>query len=262
LEQLLKCEPVDFTPLTTIRTVLAVYNGVTIQTTIVFHIAKENKYLEIEHLSLARMKANDYNSIAKLYDPLSRLIFFGAIQKSQLAFLGLIPDHSKVLFIGGGNGYTLHKLFSINPNLEVVYLELSAKMIDLSKNKLSQESLDKVLFIHGNESQIPDLEYDVVISFYFLDLFQRKRGLNIFMLLDQRLKPGGIWLIADFNVPKRFYQKCIEKLMFAFLKISTQIEARNIYDYKDYFNSDYIQLKEKSFYDKFIFSSVYTKRLE
>lgn len=204
------------------------------------------------------MKNNDYDLISSFYDFLSWIIFANRVQLSQLAFLNCIDPASSILFIGGGSGKALNEIFEIRPNAHVVYLEKSKQMLLKAQKKCIKSN--QVEFILGDENQIPNQEFDIVICFYFLDLFSFKKQQLIFNQLNQSLKKDGKWLVADFNPAKKWWQKWIEKTMFLFLKTTTRIESSKIPKIKTLFKERaFSQIKEKHFFKGYLFSSVYRK---
>jgi 2-polyprenyl-3-methyl-5-hydroxy-6-metoxy-1,4-benzoquinol methylase len=205
------------------------------------------------------LKSNRYNFIAPFYDNISALVFRNKIFESQISYLNEIPSNSTILFIGGGSGKTLKNLLELKPNCKVDYIESSEKMMKLAK--VATKSSSRVNFILGSGSLIPDKEYDVILTFFFLDLFQESRLKSIHNILDKKLKPKGIWLVSDFEVASKLWTKTLELIMFSFLKIITRIESQEILDIKKGFIlKNYHLSKFKNFYGNFIFSAVFSKQ--
>ncbi len=207
------------------------------------------------------MQKNSYNLIAKFYDAIHRIVFGNSLLDSQKIFIEWLPDYGNLLIIGGGSGKILKTIHSLKPQLHIYFVDASLEMIKLAK-KQSRIS-NQVTFIHGNENSIPKLKFDAIATFYFLDLFEPQKMNQIANRLFSYLKQDGLWLISDFNQPKNRLQKLIEKTMFYFFKITTNIESKNIGDYHHFFKVNGMMIiADKEFYDKFIFSRVYRKTLE
>ncbi|KAA3650570.1 MAG: methyltransferase [Bacteroidetes bacterium] len=203
---------------------------------------------------------NDYNAIAPIYTFLSKLVFFGCIQKSQEEFLSLLPVKGKVLFMGGGGGNTLKIITQKYPLLHIDYIDQSEKMISLSRKRLINEPNHHVNFIVGNENNIPDTNYDVIMTFFYLDLFSPKNLDLIHKTLNNTLSVNGLWLISDFNQAKKWWQKAIELMMFSFLKITTGIESNSISAIREsYFEPGFRKKGLTYFYGKYIFAAAYQK---
>src|SRR3569833_2127388 len=108
--------------------------------------------------------AANYNNSAWFYDKLSRLIYGGALIKAQVYLLDNIPAGSKILIAGGGTGWILEEIAKLYPSgLKINYVEVSAKMIALSRKRISGEN--NVDFINAPVEDVPlPTDYDVVIS--------------------------------------------------------------------------------------------------
>lgn len=200
---------------------------------------------------------NNYNSIASYYRFLVRIVFGQSIDEAQAVFINQLPNNGRLLFIGGGNGNVLKLIYRLKPQLEIDYIDQSENMINSAKKSYSN---DLVNFIVGNEQSIPNRKYDAIITFFFLDLFCTEKRGRIMKTLENLLKVKGIWLVADFKQPTTTYHKLIEKVMFLFLKITTKIESDSIENYSEAFEkTDLNKLTTETFYNNFIYSTVYQK---
>ncbi len=171
--------------------------------------------------------AKNYDLIAPIYDGLSKLIFGNKLKKIQCHFLNEIPEEGQVLILGGGTGWILEEIEKYKPKASIVYIDASAKMIAKAKKKKS--STLKVQFVMGTELSIPAKNYDVLITNFYLDLFPQPALSQTIDLLAQF--PIKTWIVSDF-VPMTQY-KYLEKLMFFFFKISTNIQNKKLYPYAD-----------------------------
>ena len=97
---------------------------------------------------------NNFDSVARIYDGLSNLIFGKAIRRAQTAYLSDIRPGANVLVLGGGTGWLLSELSKVNPTCKVWYIDASAKMIELSK-EATRNAAHETVFIHGTEDSIP-----------------------------------------------------------------------------------------------------------
>src|SRR5689334_10042004 len=109
---------------------------------------------------MSSRRANNFNAIAKFYDPLVKMIFGKSMFDAQTFYLKDIPLGAKVLILGGGTGWLLSELMKINPTCSIWYIESSSEMLSKSKH-LSHGSRQLIYFIEGTESSIPfDIQYD------------------------------------------------------------------------------------------------------
>lgn len=205
---------------------------------------------------------NNYNAIANIYDFLSRLMFQKSIVHAQVFLLKYVPNNSKVLIVGGGTGWVLEELSKIySAGIEITYVEKSGKMVGLSKQKNIQHN--SVEFINeGIEEFSTEKKFDVVFTAFLFDNFQPEKIEFVFIKLNQLLKPGGLWLYADFTndkISSKWWQKFLLKTMYLFFKITCNIETQKLIDMTQYFSADYNKAAEERFYSNFIKAVVYKK---
>lgn len=196
------------------------------------------------------MKSNNFDRIAFVYDRLARLLFGRSIIQSQLFFLHKIPDRSTVLILGGGSGWILEELLALRPSVEVCYIEASKRMISLAKERLQNDQ--RVQFICGTENDIPDRAFTIVITNFYLDLFNQQSLSSVLQRIKKSLAPSANWIVTDF-VDKKRWHRVMLKIMYIFFRITTKIEASKLPEW----NTAVAQLggvktASKSFYGDFI----------
>lgn len=208
------------------------------------------------------MKTNNYDLIAPYYDCLSRIIFFRAQTTAQKEQLSFIENHQKILIVGGGTGWILEEISQIHQNLEITFIEISAKMIALAKQKKRGEN--KVVFVNlPIENFIDEVSYDVIITAFLFDNFARNRAAMVFERLNHKLKEKGLWLFSDFSNHHKTsrWQFIFLKTMYSFFKKVAHVEAKELIDMNPYFiEKGYATVTEKYYYGSFIKAVVYGKQ--
>ncbi|MGZ3872508.1 MAG: class I SAM-dependent methyltransferase [Mucilaginibacter sp.] len=203
------------------------------------------------------MPAN-YNNSAWFYDPLARVVYGRALVDAQVYLLQFVPANANVLIVGGGTGWILEELAKIQPSgLQITYVEVAADMMARSKKR--QTGSNKVLFIHDAVENIkPGQKFDAVITPFLFDNFTRQTMQKVFNHIHLLLKPGGIWLNADFQLTGKWWQPLLLKSMFVFFKLLCKIEASRLPDIKAQFETDgYQPVEQKTFFGEFIVAEVY-----
>ncbi len=206
--------------------------------------------------------ANNYDAIANFYDTLSRIVFQKSIVHAQIFLLKHITANSRILIVGGGTGWVLEELSKIYAErIEITYVEKSEKMIALSKQKNLQRN--NVEFVNeGIEEFSTEKKFDVVFTAFLFDNFQPAKIEFVFAKLNQLLKPGGLWLYADFTKDKtssEWWQKILLKAMYLFFKVTCNIETQTLVDMTPYFSGSHNIVSAKRFYSNFIKAVVYRK---
>jgi ubiquinone/menaquinone biosynthesis C-methylase UbiE len=203
------------------------------------------------------VKLNGFDRIAFIYDFLAKLVFNNSIVNSQKYFLNKIQDYSKVLILGGGSGQLLVELLKLKPNCEVCYVEASERMIVLSKNKIKRTSM--VHFIHGTEEDISrSIEYDALITNFYLDLFTEYQLADIIVKLQSAMKPEAQWIVTDFVSNNKWWQETMLKVMYWFFRITCDIESQQLPEWDKAVEKIGVkEIESKTFYRSFIKTSLY-----
>lgn len=180
------------------------------------------------------MRQVNFNLIAPFYDFLARLVFGSDLKKAQTIFFNQIKANDKVLIVGGGTGWILEELNQLNKPITVVYVEPSAKMMVLSKTRTKVNNLS----IEYLQAPLLDIDitnhFDVICTFFFLDLFEKQTVLQSIDRIDELLKPNGKWLFADFVLTSQspVYHKITVKMMLHFFRYCSNIESKKLLDYQ------------------------------
>jgi len=174
-----------------------------------------------------------------------------------------MTSDSRVLIVGGGTGYVLDAIARLNlSGLNIDYVESSQGMLQLAE--MRSISNQDVRFINESwpSTKANDC-YDVIITQFFLDSFDGNEFHLMFSSLDVRLKEGGLWIVADFQLSKDLrvlWQLPMLRLMYLFFKITVGIQASRLEDIAEHFASTYKELIcNSNYYGTFIFSSTYRK---
>ncbi|GAB3227407.1 hypothetical protein GCM10027346_10730 [Hymenobacter seoulensis] len=173
-----------------------------------------------------------FDVVAAFYDPLARLVYGRALQQAQQAALdaGLPSGNPHILIIGGGTGWVLGEVLSRQPAATVLYLEASPQMLARSRQWLQQhlpQHAAQVEFRLGTETALSfDEQFDAVLTFFFLDLFEPVRLRSMATRLRAALTSQGTWLLADFAAPRTWWHRGLLGLMYGFFGLTTGISAR------------------------------------
>lgn len=200
-----------------------------------------------------------FDSIAPVYDTLSHVVYGKSIVSAQLHFLKYIPEGSNVLIVGGGTGWIIEALFSVNKTCSVVYMEASRKMLEKAKSRIGINDQSRVTFLLQSEMPSEGL-YDVIITNFFLDLFPSQRLEPIVQQLKDRVKHDGIWLVTDFVDDGKLWQRTLLKLMYLFFTRISKIEADTLPPWQALLAEGGMRVRESQyFYAGFIRTAIYQK---
>lgn len=166
-----------------------------------------------------------FNRLAPIYDSLARLIIGKGIHNSQLHFLNHLKGKSKLLILGGGTGWILPHIVEINPALSIDYIELSPEM--LLKAQQSLKDCQTVKFILGTEDNIPRIDYDCVLTNFYLDLFIDSKMMEVTNQIKSSFTPNACWIATDF-VSMRLWHKVVLWIMYRFFSIVTGLKTLSL----------------------------------
>ncbi|WP_187696457.1 methyltransferase domain-containing protein [Xanthovirga aplysinae] len=208
-----------------------------------------------------------FDAVSSFYDPLSRLVFGKALIRSQTCFLNLVPQYAHVLIIGGGTGWIIEELLSKKPSVFITYVEASVKMLEKSKERFSNSPFkDQITFILGTHLTIREEEkYQVVITNFFLDLFQQATLPSIMNPIYKALDKDGLWFFSDFSLRSKrtysFLHKILVRIMYLFFGAFCKIEGNQLPNFDKAFQD--FDLKEVAglyFYTDLVQAKVFIKK--
>ncbi len=204
---------------------------------------------------------NRFNWIARHYDLMTRLVFGRAISNSQICFLPSIPRAARILIIGGGSGEILTTLMTSDPLCKIWYVEASSEMLTLAAERIPAGEKNRLIFIHGTESALPEgIEFDVIITNFFLDLFPGQEEAAICHLLSRKLRSRGVWLVTDFVDGGKWWHGFLLWTMYRFFANTCSIKAAKLPDWESHVIAAGMVIKAcRSFYGGFIKSAFYQK---
>jgi len=196
----------------------------------------------------------NFDPLARYYDTIARLVYCGAIQKSQLTFLNQIEGRSNVLIVGGGTGWILNHIPS--ECASVTYVEPSGGMMKISCSRTVKFPV-KYIQKRIEDTTLPS-EFDVIITNFFLDQFDEEEGKKIARKLKDSLKENGTWIFTDFEDNGKWWQKLLIKFMYSFFVNTTGMRTFQLPPWKGIMNSiDMKNEKFKSYFGNFIVSVCY-----
>jgi ubiquinone/menaquinone biosynthesis C-methylase UbiE len=173
---------------------------------------------------------NNFDRIAPIYDKLASIVFGKAMRRAQTKFLNEIRHHSRVLILGGGTGWLLAELLSTRPDCQVIYIEASEKMIDMARKRIDKSH--NVSFIHGTEKEIPAASsFEVVITHFYLDLFEQRSCLEVCTLIRRYCHPGSLWIASDF-VNNVWWQSILLRSMYTFFGLTTRLHTKSLPEWR------------------------------
>lgn len=179
--------------------------------------------------------SNNYERIAKIYAPLTKIISFGGNDRTQNVFLPEIDYGNSVLVVGCGSVD-----FSIEvakKGAKVTCLDISASMIDVLQNKAKRHHVDNNMeFVCCNVMDFKQFGYyDCVAVNYFLNVFAPDTMEEVFSHVIKFIRPDGKLFLADEIKSEGTVTKAIQKTLRPIIYHAHRLAVNNalheIYDY-------------------------------
>ena len=214
-------------------------------------------------------RLNQFNFIAPLYDRVAQLVFGQAISIAQLRLIQHLPPYPVVCIVGGGSGQFLSALLQARPTAQVIYVESSSAMIQLSQAKLTINQAAQVRWVHATHEalvstdKLNNLELshvDVMCTFFFLDVLTPSEAKDWIVKISDQLPSHACWLFADFVPSSKLWQRLFVRLMYVCFYIVSGLKNQRLADYDQYLtDAGWLAMHRHMLCKSMITSTVYSK---
>lgn len=203
--------------------------------------------------------AADYDLIARLYDPLSRVVFGRTLMQAQQVLLPCIPPHSHILIAGGGTGWILERIAAIyGEGLVIDYVEPSERMMELSRQRLCGNNTVRFHQVPIEEFASGE-RYGIVITPFLFDNFTADKARQVFDHIAAMQDSSSLWLYTDYHVAagSPLWQRILLRTMYRFFRIVSGVETQEMPDMTPLFQRSHVPVYTRRFYRAFILSVAY-----
>lgn len=167
------------------------------------------------------------------------LTFGPALQRRRCEFLDQTVSDRAALILGDGDGRFTAEFLQRNKTTFVDSVETSESMLRLAAARIArlQEAPSRVRQLRQDirAAQLSGT-YDLVITHFFLDCFTTEDLQELVPRITAHLRPGGRWVISEFQIPSRglprYLAKLIIKALYFSFAILTGLETRQLPDYR------------------------------
>ncbi|HET7538074.1 MAG TPA: class I SAM-dependent methyltransferase, partial [Candidatus Didemnitutus sp.] len=145
-----------------------------------------------------------FDRLAGIYRALEFLAFGRDLEDARFAFLNRLHNRRSILVLGEGDGRCLERLVRAAPDAAIDCMDGSAGMIASASSRLANpDDRKRVTFWQVDllAAELPPERYDAVITFFLLDCFNAEQARALIGRINRSLKPGALWLWADFTLP-------------------------------------------------------------
>jgi len=179
--------------------------------------------------------SGNFDRLARSYRALEYLAFGRDLERARFTHLHLLREHRSILVLGEGDGRCLEQLVQAAPHAHIDCLDLSAAMLARAASRLAgQVAANRVTFRQADllSTELPAAHYDAVITFFFLDCFSASQARAVMSRIQGSLRPGALWLWADFVLPadgwSRLRARVWLTVLYAFFRWQTGLSVRTL----------------------------------
>jgi SAM-dependent methyltransferase len=168
--------------------------------------------------------------LAQWYRWIEYAAFGRTLERSRFEFLPKLSEARRVLVLGEGDGRTLARLLALAPQAHFHVTELSPEMILLASARTG--NVDRITFDCGDAllANWPSACCDAIVTHFFLDCFAENDARRLIRNLATALRPGGIWLIGEFAIPRKGWRRLHAQIwigtMYRFFGITTRLRTK------------------------------------
>ena len=209
-----------------------------------------------------QQKATNFSWLAPFYDTLGAIAFNGNLHRSQAHLLAHYPPQlDRVLIIGGGTGKFLIELLKKVTVNKLIYLDVSPGMIRQAQKKVAKifPQQTSIEFICGSLQDIPELEYDLIITHYFLDCFPEKEFIETSQVLKGKLAIDGYWSMVDFCTTHSASRskKMVVKALYKFFQLTCRLNCQDLANFDPWFEQNLEVIEQQNFCRGLLKASLY-----
>lgn len=177
---------------------------------------------------------------------------------AQTSLLSITKTPEQILICGGGTGDLLVSLLARYPLAQVTYLELSARMIEISISKLSKTEMDlsRITFIKGDVRSFENsFKFDQIHLPFILDVLTSSEIRAVLINLKKLANQDGELIVTDF-CDTNWKQGLLIKSMYLFFRVTAALSTSNLPNINDLLaESGWKTTEFQSFKNGLIFSS-------
>ena len=169
-----------------------------------------------------------FDHLAPHYRLLEHMLAGDVLQRARVAHLEVLDRAANVLLLGEGPGRFLGALRRRRPEVPVTVVDASKPMLREAKRR-SPAGPTKWVHADLNSWHAPAAKWDAIASHCVLDCFDEETLAKIIPRLADAATPAADWLITDFAVPAKGWQrsraKIVHSLMYGVFRRTTEVAA-------------------------------------
>lgn len=120
----------------------------------------------------------------------------------------------KLLDLGCGTGLEIQGIFEKAPNAYITCMDIATGMLDELKRKYGVYSKQLNIIVGSYlDLHFPESEYDYVMAVQTMHHWREETKIQVYKKIWKSLKPGGLYIEADYIVDEQEEEKMLKKYM-------------------------------------------------
>lgn len=163
----------------------------------------------------------NFDRVAFIYRWVEYLALGPLLQRVRMQHLPKLTTQKSALVLGDGDGRFLARLLASNVHIQALAIDSSARMLSLLQKRCAFAA-DRLRTQQASALVIsPPSKTDLIVTHFLLDCFSQKEVDTLARRVASSCSPGTLWLVSDFDVPRKepmksFARVYIRMLYFAF----------------------------------------------
>ncbi len=181
-----------------------------------------------------RAGRSGFDRLAVCYRALELAAFGRDLERARFAFLDRLAPCRDILLLGEGDGRCAQRLARIAPLARILCVDSSPGMIERARSRLPEADRSRVTFTCADAlSFAPEPgTFDAALTFFFLDCFDAAGVEALVARTGLALRPGALWLFADFVMPPRGAARLRARawlaVLYGFFRLGTGLKVSSL----------------------------------
>lgn len=178
-------------------------------------------------------KPERYSRLAGVYSLLETFVYGDGLRRARKALLPRLNPPRRVLILGDTNARMLRAILERYPVRDATMVEFSEGMLAraLVRAERAPWAAHCRLHWHLHDARTWDYPagaFDLVVTTFFLDLFQPTDAQALVRRFAHTLRPGGQWLEVDFAPGAPWWARLRRQAAYRFFRMAVGLRAREL----------------------------------
>ncbi len=175
-----------------------------------------------------------FDRIAPWYRALEYVTFGRALERRRFEYLNELATARRILILGDGDGRFTARLVMRNRDVRIESVDLSVRMLDIARQRIGPDP--RINMLHADARTLePCGRYDAIVTHFFLDCLSNDETLTLIARMSKALRPGGQWIVSEFQIPDRgpmrFIARAIVSALYLAFRILTGLRVQRLPDH-------------------------------